>query len=77
MLTLISEIFKLLKKLCPLTFHNIDKRANISFLNDNIINRVFHRIHTLHYSLYLTSIQVLHEIIIKYRVFDEIPSTGK
>lgn len=59
--------------MCPqLTFHHIDQRAHITFLNDAGVFAVLHRVHAVHDLMDLGQFEVLHEIIVQDGLSDHV-----
>lgn len=54
------------------TFHDIDQRAHVAFLDDAAVFSVLHRIHAVHDLLDLRQLQVLHEVIVQDGLLDQI-----
>lgn len=58
-----------------LTFHDIDERADITFLDDEASGIVLDWIHTVHDLLDLRCLQVLKEIIVRDSLGDQFSCT--
>lgn len=54
------------------TFHDIDQRAHVAFLDDAAVFSILHRIHAVHDLLDLWQFQVLHEVIVQDGLLDQI-----
>lgn len=54
------------------TFHDVDQRAHIAFLDDAAVFSILHRVHAVHDLLDLGQLQVLHEVIVQNGLLDQI-----
>lgn len=54
------------------TFHDVDQRAHVAFLDDAAVFSILHRIHAVHDLLDLRQLQVLHEVIVQDGLLDQI-----